>query len=83
MSVLFRNAERLRSTISNAILVVEPTGPISAIPLAKKLGIPLVFVRKSRPIPISTSSRTSSRSVTRGTTSTLVVRRDGLDVDHR
>ncbi len=66
-------AERLRSTMPNKILTVESTGLIPAIPVAKKLGIPLVFARKSRPITISDSFQTSYRSATKGTTSELVV----------
>ena len=66
-------AERLRSSMPNKILTVESTGLIPAIPVAKKLGIPLVFARKSRPITISDSFQTTYRSSTKGTVSELVV----------
>lgn len=66
-------AERLRQTMPNKVLTVESTGLIVGLPTARKLGIPLVFARKSRPITISDSYQTTYRSATKGTTSELIV----------
>lgn len=66
-------AERLRSTMPSKILTVESTGLIPAIPVARQLGIPLIFARKSKPITISDSYQTTYRSATKGTTNEIVV----------
>jgi xanthine phosphoribosyltransferase len=66
-------AERLRRTSPTKVLTVESTGLIPGLPTARKLGIPLVFARKSRPITVSDSFQTTYRSATRGTSNELVV----------
>lgn len=66
-------AERLRKTMPNKVLTVESTGLIAGLPTARRLGIPLVFARKSRPITISDSYQTTYRSLTKGVTSELIV----------
>lgn len=66
-------AERLRDTMPNKVLTVESTGLIPALPVAKTLGIPLLFGRKSRPITISDSFQTTYRSATKGTVNEIVV----------
>lgn len=76
-------AERLRSTMPNKVLTVESTGLIAAFPTAKRLGIPLVFARKSRPITVSDSYQTTYRSATKGTTNDLIVSCEYLDPGDR
>lgn len=76
-------AERLRHTMPNKVLTVESTGLIVGLPTARKLGIPLVFARKSRPITISDSYQTTYRSATKGTTSELIVSCEYLESGDR
>lgn len=76
-------AERLRSTMPNKVLTVESTGLVAAFPTAKRLGIPLVFARKSRPITVSDSYQTTYRSATKGTTNDLIVSCEYLDPGDR
>lgn len=76
-------AERLRRTMPNKVLTVESTGLIAGLPTARRLGIPLVFARKSRPITISDSYQTTYRSSTKGTTSELIVSCEYLDSGDR
>lgn len=76
-------AERLRHTMPNKVLTVESTGLIVGLPTARKLGIPLVFARKSRPITISDSYQTIYRSATKGTTSELIVSCEYLETGDR
>lgn len=76
-------AERLRQTMPNKILTVESTGLIAGMPTARRLGIPLVFARKTRPITISDSYQTTYRSATKGTTSELIVSCEYLESGDR
>ena len=76
-------AERLRDTMPSKVLTVESTGLIAGLPTARKLGIPLVFARKSRPITISDSYQTTYRSATKGTTSELIVSCEYLEAGDR
>lgn len=76
-------AERLRATMPNKVLTVESTGLIPGLPTARKLGIPLVFARKSRPITISDSYQTTYRSATKGVTAELVVSCEYLQAGDR
>lgn len=76
-------AERLRYTMPNKLLTVESTGLIVGLPTARKLGIPLIFARKSRPITISDSYQTTYRSATKGTTSELIVSCEYLEPGDR
>lgn len=76
-------AERLRQTMPNKVLTVESTGLIAGLPTARKLGIPLVFARKTRPITISDSYQTTYRSATKGTTSELIVSCEYLEAGDR
>lgn len=76
-------AERLRQTMPNKLLTVESTGLIVGLPTARKLGIPLVFARKSRPITISDSYQTTYRSATKGTTNDLIVSCEYLEPGDR
>lgn len=76
-------AERLRNTMPNKVLTVESTGLIVGLPTAKRLGISLVFARKSRPITISDSYQTTYRSATKGTTSELTVSCEYLEAGDR
>lgn len=76
-------AERLRHTMPNKVLTVESTGLIAGLPTARKLGIPLVFARKSRPITISDSYQTTYRSSTKGVTSELIVSCEYLESGDR
>lgn len=66
-------AQRLQHTMPNKILTVEATGLIPALSVARRLSIPVVFARKSRPITISESYQTMYHSKTRGTISELIV----------
>lgn len=75
--------ERLRRTAANKILTAESTGLIVALPTARRLGIPLVFARKSRPITISDSYQTTYRSATKGTTIDLIVSCEYLESGDR
>lgn len=76
-------AERLRHTMPNKLLTVESTGLVAAFPTARRLQVPLVFARKSRPITISDSYQTTYRSATKGTTSDLIVSCEYLDPGDR
>lgn len=76
-------AERLRNTAPNKVLTVESTGLIAGLPVARRLGIPLVFARKSRPITISDSFQTTYRSATKGVTSELIVSCEYLESGDR
>ena len=76
-------AERLRDTMPNKLLTVESTGLIVGLPTARKLGIPLLFARKSRPITISDSYQTTYRSATKGTTNELIVSCEYLEAGDR
>lgn len=76
-------AERMRSTMPNKVLTVESTGLICALPTARRLGIPLLFARKSRPITISDSFQTTYRSATKGVSSELVVSCEYLQAGDR
>lgn len=76
-------AERLRGTMPNKLLTVESTGLIVGLPTARKLGIPLLFARKSRPITISDSYQTTYRSATKGTTNELIVSCEYLEAGDR
>lgn len=76
-------AERLRHTMPNKLLTVESTGLIVGLPTARKLRIPLVFARKSRPITISDSYQTTYRSATKGTTNELIVSCEYLESGDR
>ncbi|KAI0564151.1 Phosphoribosyltransferase [Gracilaria domingensis] len=76
-------AERLRHTMPNKILTVESTGLIAGLPTARRLGIPLVFARKSRPITISDSYQTTYRSATKGTSNELIVSCEYLESGDR
>lgn len=76
-------AERLRYTAPNKVLTVESTGLIAGLPVARRLGIPLVFARKSRPITISDSFQTTYRSATKGVTSELIVSCEYLESGDR
>ena len=55
------------------MFTLKSTRFIPAIPVGKKLGIPLVFLRTHWPITISDSFQTTYRSSTKGTTSELAV----------
>lgn len=75
--------ERLRRTGPTKVLTVESTGLIIGMPTARRLGVPLVFARKSRPITISDSYQTTYRSATKGTTSELIVSCEYLESGDR
>lgn len=72
-------AERLRDTMPNKVLTVEATGLIPALAVGRKLSIPVVFARKSRPITISESYQTMYQSKTKGQLSELIVSREYLN----
>jgi len=71
-------AERLRYTMPNKVLTVEATGLIPALSVARRLSIPVVFARKSRPITISESFQTMYQSKTKGQLNELIVSREYL-----
>ena len=76
-------AERLRDTMPSkllsTLLSLESTGLIAGLPMARKLGIPLVFNRENRPITISDSYQTTIRSATMGMKSGLIVSCEHLE----
>lgn len=76
-------AERLRRTSPTKVLTVESTGLIIGLPTARRLGVSLVFARKSRPITISDSYQTSYRSTTKGTNNELIVSCEYLNAGDR
>eukprot|EP00180_Rhodochaete_pulchella_P003418 Plantae.Rhodophyta-Rhodochaete_pulchella.ctg5811.p1 GENE.Plantae.Rhodophyta-Rhodochaete_pulchella.ctg5811~~Plantae.Rhodophyta-Rhodochaete_pulchella.ctg5811.p1 ORF type:complete len:562 (+),score=95.35 Plantae.Rhodophyta-Rhodochaete_pulchella.ctg5811:1126-2811(+) len=76
-------AERLRGTMANKVLTVEATGLIPALSVGRRLDVPVVFARKSRPLTISDSFQTMYRSQTKGTMSELIVSTEYLSATDR
>ena len=76
-------AERLEETQPTKVLTVEATGLLPAMFVAKALGLPVVFARKSRQIGISDSYQTSYKSVTSSKATDLYVSTDYLSPGDR
>lgn len=67
----------------NKVITVATTGLVIALPIAKYLGIPMVYARKERNVVMSDTFKASYSSKTVGKNRELLVSRNHLDEDDR